>query len=325
MPLPLKAKVSARDNWTDPESTAQKSVKNLRDVLGLEVHCEPQWPILVSELGNIWEDKGQLVVSVTSFLQTWFQVLIDLVEDETHQDWTDKLLTRIRESTSRVNLSVDSSTKWSEGKLGFVLHIPKSQVFQPVQFAGTFKEQLLECFEENQPSTSLPIHSTTGGEWADVGAEEPEEQAARQPQASKKTRVIDHLPDPSTMPRPGSLLQQAPYHLFVHASGNNRIEIECSHSQTLEVLPDYLKRWTRMNPNLTNKPPAVEIGLNHATCGFGLEYDRLVLFCENRYGGIFTISATMILNLVEGVFGYERVYGDSCSWHYRRDLPFKKL
>lgn len=64
---------------------------------------------------------------------------------------------------------------------------------------------------------------------------------------------MDYLPDPNTMPKPGTLLQRAPYHLFVYASGKNKIEIECSHSQTLEVLSEYLKRWCRINPNLTTK------------------------------------------------------------------------
>ncbi|KAF4994106.1 hypothetical protein FGRMN_6021 [Fusarium graminum] len=263
---PLKAKVAIRDNWTNSDSPAQKSVAKLKVVLGLEIHCEPEWPILVSELENVWEDKN--------------------------------------------------------AKLGFVLYVPKVIVYHPVQFSELFKEQLLDVFEKKQSSKPTPLFSTTGDEWADV-ADEPEQQSIRLPTAMHKP-TFDYLPDPSTMPKPGSLLQNAPYHLFVYASGKNKIEIECSHSQTLEVLAEYLRKWTRINPNITNKPPAVEIGLNHANCGFGLESDRLTLFCESRYGSGFTISATMVLNLVEGVFGYERVYGDSSSWHYRRDTPFKK-
>ncbi|KAM0348702.1 hypothetical protein ACHAPU_004139 [Fusarium lateritium] len=333
MSLPLKAKVSIRDNWTNPDSPAQKSMAKLKAVLGLEVHCEPQWPILVSELENVWEDKSQLVASVALFVQTWVEALAELLEDETQEDWTDALLTKIRALTARLNLTVEAcitvseterpSTKWSDAKLGFVLYVSKAVVYQPVQFSELFKEQFLDAFEEIQSSKPTPILSTTGDEWADV-VDEPEDQPIRLPTATNKTPAVDYLPDPNAMPKPGSLLQNAPYHLFVYASGKNKIEIECSHSQTLEVLAEYLKKWTRINPNITNKPPAVEIGLNHANCGFGLESDRLTLVGESRYGSGFTISATMILNLVEGVFGYERVYGDSSSWHYRRDTPFKK-
>jgi hypothetical protein len=107
---PLKAKVSVRDNWTNPDSPAQKAIKALKEVLGLEVHCEPEWPILVSELDNVWEDKNQLIASVVSFLQTWFQVLTELLDDESQEEWADKLLTKINELCSRLNLIVEVST-----------------------------------------------------------------------------------------------------------------------------------------------------------------------------------------------------------------------
>jgi hypothetical protein len=137
-----------------------------------------------------------------------------------------------------------------------MINVPKLLMYQPAQFSGLFKEQLLEAFDKKEPPKSLPIHSTTGDEWADVGVDEPEEQTAKISMAGNKAPVMDYLPDPNTMPKPGSLLQNAPYHLFVHASGNNNIEIECSHSQTLEVLAEYLKRWTRINPNRTDKVSA---------------------------------------------------------------------
>ncbi|EXM27102.1 hypothetical protein V3481_014899 [Fusarium oxysporum f. sp. vasinfectum] len=333
MSLPLKAKVSIRDNWEKPECRAQESMKKLKDVLGLDVYCEPQWQILVSELGSFWEDKGELVSSVAFFVHVWFEALTELLDDEAHEAWTDTVLTKVRELTSRLNLTVEvsenqrPSTKWSDTQLGFILYIPKDLIHQPAQYFGLFKEQLLECFEENRPSKTLPIHSTTGDEWADVGAEDREEEPAKPPQTGDKAPAVDYLPDPNTMPKPSALFQQAPYHLFVYTSASNRsckIEIECSHSQTLEVLAEYLKRWTKTNVNRVDKPPAVEITLNHAASGFGLECDKLTLHCENRYGPIYNISAAAILNLVEGVFGYERVYGDSTSWHYRRDTPFKK-
>jgi hypothetical protein len=104
---PLKAKVSIRDNWEKPECRAQESMKRLKDVLGLDVRCEPQWQILVSELGSFWGDKDQLVSTVASFIQIWLEVLTELLDDETHEAWTDNVLTKIRELTSRLNLTVE--------------------------------------------------------------------------------------------------------------------------------------------------------------------------------------------------------------------------
>jgi hypothetical protein len=33
----------------------------------------------------------------------------------------------------------------------------------------------------------------------------------------------------------------------------------------------------------------------------------------------------MILSLVEGVFGYEKVYADGSSWTYRKETEFLRL
>lgn len=83
----------------------------------------------------------------------------------------------------------------------------------------------------------------------DEAAEKPVKPTATKDTAS----IVDYLPDANTLPKPGTLLLKPPYHLFIHAIGNNKLEIQCSHSATLEVLSDYLKRWCRINPNLTTK------------------------------------------------------------------------
>lgn len=217
-------------------------------------------------------------------------------------------------------------TEWSDSRQGFVVSVPKVHMYQPAQFAQVFMEQLLECFDEKkqQQSESLPIHSTTGDEWADVGIDETQERSTKTAESTALAPAVEFLPDPNNLPKPGTLLLKPPYHLLINSYGGNKLEIQCSHSATLDVLSQYLKRWCKINPNLTTKPPAVDIELNQGTCGFGLTYDTLTLSCENRYGSRFTVSPTLILHLVEGVLGYERVFSDASSWHYRRDAPFKQ-
>lgn len=90
-------------------------MKKLKDVLGLDVYCEPQWQILVSELESFWEDKGELVSSVASFVHVWFEALTELLDDEAHEAWTDTVLTNIREVTSRLNLTVEVCCSLSSG------------------------------------------------------------------------------------------------------------------------------------------------------------------------------------------------------------------
>jgi hypothetical protein len=77
-------------------------------VLGLDVHCEPQWQILVTELENVWEDKHQLVASVASFVQTWVESFTEIAENEDQEAWTYKLLNKVEELTQRLNLTVEA-------------------------------------------------------------------------------------------------------------------------------------------------------------------------------------------------------------------------
>jgi hypothetical protein len=136
-----------------------------------------------------------------------------------------------------------------------VVFIPKVQVYQPAQFAQVFKEQLLECFDEKKPqqSESLPIHSTTGDEWADVGVDEAPERSTKTVESTTLASIVEFLPDPNNLPKPGTLLLKPPYHLIINSYSSNKLEIQCSHSATLDVLNQYLKRWCKINPNLTTK------------------------------------------------------------------------
>lgn len=77
-------------------------------MLGLDVHCEPQWQILVTELENVWEDKHQLVTSVASFVQTWVESFTEIAENEDQEAWTDKLLSKVEQLTQRLNLTVEA-------------------------------------------------------------------------------------------------------------------------------------------------------------------------------------------------------------------------
>ncbi|KAF7551234.1 hypothetical protein G7Z17_g5166 [Cylindrodendrum hubeiense] len=331
MSLPLKAKVAVRDKWEKADSPVQTAIKEVKGLLGLDVHCEPEWPILISELEKVYEDKAQLIGALIGITQVWFATLAEIMDDSTQDTWSEKVVEKINEVTSRLNVTLEvseteqASTEWSDSRKGFLVLVPKVHVYQPAQFGSLFKDQLLDCFEEKKkPSQPLPIHSTTGDEWADVGIDDTTERPATTVVSKGAASIVEYLPDPNTLPKPGTLLLKPPYHLFIHALGNNKLEIQCSHSATLEVLSEYLKRWCRINPNLTTKPPAVEITLNQGSCGFGLTYDTLTLYSENRYAGIFTVSPTLILHLVEGQFGYERVYSDATTWQYRRDTPFKR-
>lgn len=143
---------------------------------------------------------------------------------------------------------------WSDTRKGFFLTVPNVQFHQAAQFGSIFQDELSECFDEKkQAKKSIPIHSTTGDEWADVGADIAVEQPAVSSTSRSAAPAVDFLPDPNSLPKPGTLLLKPPYHMFISTLGANKMEIQCSHAPTLNVLAEYLKRWCKTNPNLTNK------------------------------------------------------------------------
>lgn len=72
------------------------------------------------------------------------------------------------------------------------------------------------------------------------------------------------------------------------------------------------------------QPPLVEITLCQSAFGLGLMYDRLLLHVDSKYG-YFTITPIIILNLVESVLGYKKVYSDGSCWTYQKSTEWKTL
>jgi hypothetical protein len=56
-----------------------------------------------------------------------------------------------------------------------------------------------------------------------------------------------YIPDVKSTPKPDDLLLKPPYYLIVYANNREKVEVECSHSPTLQFLADYLKKWVKIN------------------------------------------------------------------------------
>lgn len=66
--------------------------------------------------------------------------------------------------------------------------------------------------------------------------------------------------------------------------------------------------------------------LHQSPLGLGLIHDTLTLSADNsRYGSITRVSPMPVLSLVESVLGYERIYCEAGTWHFRKDGPLKKF
>ncbi|KAK0661240.1 hypothetical protein QBC41DRAFT_37037 [Cercophora samala] len=320
---PLKAQIGIRDVWKKEDGALQTTIKKLEEILGHEVDAEPEWHLLIAELDSYYPDKGNLVAIVTECVQVWVKSMIELLDDSEHEAWGEQLLEKV---PSRLRLFVvvaDSdkgATSWSEQRRGFVVSLPKKQVFQPTELFPIFRGHLVTCFDTDKKQTELPVRDaqvagTPADDWAEVEVNV---------DSSKPQAKVEFLPNAASLPGPDQLFLRPPYCLTMTAS-TKRIELHCSHSPTLQFLSDYLRRWCRVNRHDTTNPPAVQITLHQSAFGLGEMFNSLVLSTEHaRYTNEFQVTAPMVAALIEGVLGYELLPTQG-GWSFRRDVEFKTL
>ncbi|KAI1194159.1 hypothetical protein F5X97DRAFT_327820 [Nemania serpens] len=347
--LPIKVQLGIRDSWDSADAPVQKAIRDLKDVTGVRVTANPEWPLLYAELAAFHADTATLVPSVAAAVGACCAALGALADDEANADWADTLLERTA-SHIRIFIGVsqsrDVNITWSAHQSGIIISLPKASVPSQSYLHSFFAGALLTLFNEKQairganvspssPSTSIEIETQTQDDWADVSLDTKTGTAAvvETPRSQSRTVVraippsqaaFDVLPTVETVPRPDDLLQRPPYYLLVHAPGSGRacVEVQCSHSPTLQFLAEYLKKWARTNHNNTTKPPFAEVTLHQSAFGLGVMYDRLTMSPEGRYS-VQAVSPTIVLALVEGVLGYRGVSQQQGSWTFRRDVEFR--
>ncbi|CAH0058581.1 unnamed protein product [Clonostachys solani] len=357
MSIPLKVKVAIRDLWDKPDSPVQEAITRLKNILGLDFICEPAWPLLVTELSPHYDDNSELAKSVINFVKVWVEAMTELLDDEENSEWADSIVDLVKDNGAALKLHLeikarDASTAWSDSQRSFLLHLPSSNVTRPDQYTPTFQTQLLSCFKKDKP---LALRPSAGGELDSEDEEDyeavsvpkrPAVTAAAPSSAPKPKPVSETLPDPRSLPKPSTLLQAPPYHLFVHAFGNNTLEVQCSNGLTLDFLAEYFKKWAQpssgqvwtfpilpkisiIEGRITDKAyleqaVPVKVENNHQSSSFGMSYDTITLSAEPLYGRNTTLSPPVILALIEGLLGYELVYRDASHWQYRRETPIRR-
>ncbi|KAK0730997.1 hypothetical protein B0H67DRAFT_56775 [Lasiosphaeris hirsuta] len=337
--LPLKVQVSIRDHWAKEDGPLQTTLKGLQELLGHEVHIEPEWHLLITALDEFYPDKANFVVVVTGCVQAWAKSLTELLDDSANEEWTEKVLDKIKYGRLRLFLEVSASnsasSSWSEQRNGFIVSLPKEKVIQPAELFPVFRGKLLTSFEDDKKphlarrgAADASVGLGAADEWADVemDAKTGKPQVVEQPSnlsAPAKPKV-EFLPSAASLPRPDELFLRPPYHLSLFP-GHAEIQIHCSHSPSLKLLAEYLERWCRINHHDTTEPPAVQVVLCQSAFGLGEVFDKLVLSTkETRYTTKFQVTTPMIVAMVEGVLGYELVSTQG-TWSFRRDTEFKIL
>ncbi|KAF2972062.1 hypothetical protein GQX73_g1622 [Xylaria multiplex] len=323
--------VGIRDSWDNQDAPVQKAIKNLKEVIGVGVSVNPEWPLLFTELDSFYPDKATLVPSVATVVEACCTALATFADDDANGEWADTLLEQT-EGRVRFALEIfktrDIGLIWSNQRRSFVIGLPKSVMPSKSYMLSFFTGNLLKIFDE-KPNHSTPPNTqpTSIDDWADVALDNKTGNAAvieipQRHAVARESPTFDIIPDIETVARPDELLLKPPYHLTVRDYNSSTIVVQCSHSPTLQFLSDYLTKWARTNHNNTRKPPLAEIKLQQSAFGLGVAYDRLTVTADTRYTAQ-EISPTILLALIEGVLGYEIVSNDGSLWTFRRDVEFR--
>ncbi|KAI0098423.1 hypothetical protein F4814DRAFT_121547 [Daldinia grandis] len=311
--LPLKVRVGIRDHWDSVDAPLQVARSALKEILGIDIIFEINWDIIFSYLSAEYSDNSTLVPSVAASVQAFLDGLREILDADLNPEWADTLLENAN-GCLRLFIGVskkeESTVLWSTKSVGFQVNLHKGPMPSTTQMQSSFKTQLVKCFDDPQPSLD---------DWADISTEITREH----PAIADEHQSFDILPNISVLPCPDDLFLKPPYYLTVYGGGKTTVEVQCSHSPTLELLAEYLKKWCKVNHQDTRRPPAVEVELHQSSFGFGLTYDRLTMSVQSR-NPQFLVSPMSVLPFVEGVLGYKSVSVDGSSWVFRRDTELRR-
>lgn len=247
--------MGVRDHWTKEDSPLQASLRSLQELLGHAVVIEPEWALLVAELDTFYADKANLVAVVAGCVQVWAKSMTELLDDSAHEAWTEKVLEKVPVRMRvfvDIASSVQAATVWSEQRGGFVISLPRKQIYQPAELFPVFTGDLLVCLDPAK--TPLPERKAAAGadDWEGVevdratGTVQVEAVETRKSLETPARAKVEFLPNVASLPRPDQLFLKPPYHLTL-LHGHQQIELHCSHSPTLQLLAEYFKRWCRVN------------------------------------------------------------------------------
>ncbi|CAK9787101.1 unnamed protein product [Cutaneotrichosporon oleaginosum] len=318
----LKVRIAVRDLW---EPTTSPSFARLKDVLGTAPTVNPEWGMLHTALGGVYNDDTLFVRQTASFVAAWAEAASSVCKDE---ELGDKMVDMIGGTTLRLFIDVSADNKpaheWSKQRGGFVLSIPRA-VRQGDDCRAFFGDAIRKTLEVSPPAAVPPTTLEPGAAPAAPGLRESNDdwETVHVGPASARPTVPkpEYLPLVGSLPRPDDLLLRPPYNLRVQAS-RSLVVVESSHSPTLQLLHDYLTQWCRVNHHRTDEPPLIDITLHLSPFALGQTFDRLELEGGKQLRDVLP-TASIVLNIVEGVLGYDRVDSTASSWLYCRTEPFR--
>jgi hypothetical protein len=234
-------------------------------------------------------------------------------------------------ATPQVTQGPIIQARWNDRNSSISLNIPSTAHAGNIASSKAALEQDLKSLFEQ--SAALPAQSVTSAEqdegWADIGTGIPGRDASlKDPRGSKSVQLnSDILPSSSTLPRPEILFPETlPYHIIVSKS-RGWIDVQGSHSGSLELLAQYLESWTKKMENMSRRVPVLKIDLIPSLWGKETCFDCLHIEPQdNRATNLssLNLNPVYILAFIEGVLGYTTTHTQDGVWQYKRETKLVK-
>lgn len=251
-------------------------------------------------------DHEVLVPNVADAITIFVQKLIALLEADP-DDFVDHFL----EKTQQKRLMVIHVHPQKTGAVPFTrfteqgaiaLYLPRVRGgYAPNSSFGHDIQEALHGVSFADPRASMDTATAEGGEeFVDIGG-------------TKTWAAKIVFPEVSQIPRPETLLKQTPLYLRLTENGNT-FELE-GHQPTVDLVHDYLTRHAR--------EPGRQLDIWKKKLTWGVSLSALAVTDHRRD---FICSALVVVALLEGTLGYERV-GDPVNgrWLFRRASDFSSL
>ena len=261
----------------------QKSIAEVKKLIGHDIVVEPEWQLLWAELQKHYSDNSRFVPDVVQVVVAWFRSLCELAEDDTNEEWTETLLDKLK-STHMLKILFDvrtkpqcasiarshalqvtnegPSTSWSDKHNVFEIRFPKNMPISQSRMLSGFHTELRQAFEVPSARTmpdriASSAHVTEEG-FTDVDPSDFDSTSILTPATTERfvsrAPTVDALPNMRMLERPEDLMRKPPYHMILtHNQYGKFITIQGSHQPSLELIAEYFKKWCKKNHNQSNR------------------------------------------------------------------------
>jgi hypothetical protein len=138
-----------------------------------------------------------------------------------------------------------------------------------------FHADLLAAFKSSTDRSNQKVVDSSSG-WVDAGNQGDDgsdiDAASIMTPATTSIRpaiINDRLPAINMIDRPEDLCRRPPYHLIVRST-DRKVVVQGSHQPSLELLAEYLKKWSKINHNFVNKVCGTELQMDTADNEYSL-------------------------------------------------------